>query len=87
MTLSITFLYIFNRSEIHTLVFLYTDPGSGALIWQLLVASFVGILFYVRTFIRRITAMMSGRRSNEESIQQAAVDRDDSTTPNRNMLQ
>lgn len=87
MTLSITFLYIFNRGDIHALAFLYTDPGSGALIWQLLVASFVGILFYVRTFIRRITAMMSGRRSNEESIQQAAVDRDDSTTPNRNMFQ
>lgn len=87
MTLSVSFLDVFNRSDIHTLAILYADPGSGALIWQLLVASFVGILFYMRTFIRRITAMMSGRRSNEESIQQAAVDRDDSTTPNRNMFQ
>jgi len=27
---------------------LYTDPGSGALLWQLLLASIVGCLFYVR---------------------------------------
>jgi hypothetical protein len=26
----------------------YTDPGSGALIWQMLAAGFVGLLFYVR---------------------------------------
>ena len=26
----------------------YTDPGSGALIWQMLVAGFVGAAFYVR---------------------------------------
>jgi hypothetical protein len=28
----------------------YTDPGSGALIWQLLVAAFAGALFYFRRF-------------------------------------
>ena len=26
----------------------YTDPGSGALIWQLLVAGFFGAIFYFR---------------------------------------
>jgi hypothetical protein len=87
MAQSISFLYVFNWSDIHTLAFFYTDPGSGALVWQLLVASFFGVLFYVRTFIRRITAMMSGRRSKEESIRQAGVDREGSTTPNRNRLQ
>jgi hypothetical protein len=85
--LSISFLYVFNCSDIHTLAFLYTDPGSGALVWQLLVASFFGILFYLRAFIRRITAMMSGRRGGEESNQQAVVERDESATPNRNRLQ
>jgi hypothetical protein len=84
--LSISFLYIFNYSDIHTLAFLYTDPGSGALVWQLLVASFFGILFYLRAFIRRITEKISGRRSREESHQQAAVERDGSITPNRNRL-
>jgi hypothetical protein len=86
MTLSVSFLYIFNWSDINTLAFLYTDPGSGALVWQLLVASFFGVLFYLRAFIRRITEKMSGRRSREKSNQQAAVARDRSTTPNRNRL-
>jgi hypothetical protein len=87
MTLSISFLYVFNCSGIHTLAILYADPGSGALIWQLLVASFVGILFYVRSFIRRISAMMSGRKNMEEGDLQAAVDRDSSGAPSRNSLQ
>ena len=29
----------------------YTDPGSGALLWQALVASFVGAGFYFRKFL------------------------------------
>jgi hypothetical protein len=87
MTLGSGLLYVFNYSKIHTLAFLYTDPGSGALIWQLLVASFFGILFYLRAFIGRIAAMMSDRRSRKEINQQAAVGRDGSTTPNRNRLQ
>jgi hypothetical protein len=86
MTLSVIFLYGSNWSDIHTLAFLYSDPGSGALIWQLLVASFVGGLFYIRSFIRRIAAMMSGRRSGEKLDQQAAVDQAGSTTPNQNGL-
>jgi hypothetical protein len=28
----------------------YTDPGSGALVWQMIVAGFVGGLYYVRKF-------------------------------------
>jgi hypothetical protein len=87
MTLSVTFLYIFNWIDIHSWAFLYTDPGSGALIWQLLVASFVGGLFYIRSFIRIITAKMSGRRSGGQSDRQAAVDQTGSTTPNRNRIQ
>jgi hypothetical protein len=86
MTMSITFLYIFNWSGIHTLAFLYTDPGSGSLVWQLVVASFVGGLFYLRSFIRRIAAMMSGGKSGERRDQQAAVDQAGSTTPNQNRL-
>jgi hypothetical protein len=26
----------------------YADPGSGALIWQVLVAAFIGVLYYFR---------------------------------------
>ncbi len=28
----------------------YTDPGSGALIWQMVAAGFVGLMFYLRKF-------------------------------------
>jgi hypothetical protein len=29
----------------------YTDPGSGLLIWQTLIAALVGASFYVRRFV------------------------------------
>ncbi|MEO7652770.1 MAG: hypothetical protein ABIZ80_20100 [Bryobacteraceae bacterium] len=41
----------------------YTDPGSGALIWQMLVAAFVGSMFYVRRF----TAWFRARKSSKAS--------------------
>jgi hypothetical protein len=40
----------------------YTDPGSGALVWQMLVAGFVGSLFYIRKFI---SWLRSGRTDSE----------------------
>ena len=36
----------------------YTDPGSGALIWQMMVAGLVGVGFY----FRRITAWFKNRK-------------------------
>jgi hypothetical protein len=32
----------------------YTDPGSGALLWQVLVAGFVGGMYYFRNILQRI---------------------------------
>jgi hypothetical protein len=32
----------------------YADPGSGTLIWQLLVGASVGVIFYGRLLWRRI---------------------------------
>ena len=32
-------------------VYAYTDPGSGTLIWQMLAAGSVGLLFYVRRIV------------------------------------
>jgi len=29
----------------------YTDPGTGAMIWQMLAAGAVGVLFYFRRFL------------------------------------
>jgi diacylglycerol kinase len=31
-----------------TIAQVYIDPGSGALLWQVLAAAFVGVLFLVR---------------------------------------
>lgn len=36
----------------------YTDPGTGALIWQMAVAGLVGVGFY----FRRITAWFKNRK-------------------------
>ena len=36
----------------------YTDPGSGALIWQMLVAGLVGVAFY----FRRLASWLKGKR-------------------------
>ena len=30
----------------------YTDPGSGALLWQMIVAGFVGMMFYARRILK-----------------------------------
>jgi hypothetical protein len=30
------------------ILLLYADPGSGALVWQLLVGAFIGAMFYFR---------------------------------------
>jgi hypothetical protein len=30
----------------------YTDPGSGALLWQMIVAGFVGMMFYGRRILK-----------------------------------
>jgi hypothetical protein len=32
----------------------YIDPGSGALLWQGLIAAFVGGLFYIRSICRLV---------------------------------
>jgi hypothetical protein len=36
----------------------YTDPGTGALIWQMMVAGLVGVGFY----FRRITSWFKNRK-------------------------
>jgi hypothetical protein len=45
-------------------IFAYVDPGSGLLAWQLVVAGFVGLLFYlkkVRSYFGRIGRKMFGK--------------------------
>ncbi len=33
----------------------YVDPGSGAMLWQILAATFLGMLFYIRKIVETIT--------------------------------
>lgn len=40
----------------------YTDPGTGALIWQMMVAGLVGVGFY----FRRITAWFKKRKGPKD---------------------
>jgi len=47
---------------------LYTDPGSGALLWQLLIAGFLSGLFYLR---RAKDWFMTARKQSK----QAGVDK------------
>jgi hypothetical protein len=36
----------------------YADPGSGALLWQGLLASIVGAMFFVRRFVSWVKSKM-----------------------------
>lgn len=47
-------LLIFASSFVVQQASAYTDPGSGALIWQALMAGGVGLMFYLRKFVARI---------------------------------
>jgi hypothetical protein len=42
---------------------LYTDPGSGALIWQLVVAAGLGAAFYFRHYLGKAKALIASRKS------------------------
>lgn len=52
-------------SAVGFLAFFYGDPGSGTLIWQLLLASVVGAAFYVRFYFRRIRDAVSNARPRD----------------------
>jgi hypothetical protein len=52
---------------------IYTDPGTGALILQLLVAAFLGTVFYLRYFTKRARNLFSRKRQNDENLEASAV--------------
>lgn len=47
----------------------YTDPGAGALLWQLLLASFVGGAFYARLLIRQVKTRIAGLKKTDSDYQ------------------
>lgn len=50
----------------------YADPGSGMLIWQLGTAAALGVLFYARTFLRKIRLLRQSRALKDHHEQPAA---------------
>lgn len=52
----------------------YTDPGSGALIWQLLLAASFGAAFYVRKLLAWIGIGRKVRGENKKKDEKIVVD-------------
>lgn len=51
--LSVTIITILTVQPVHA----YIDPGTGSLIWQAILAAFVGMMFYIKKvnlFIRSV---------------------------------
>jgi hypothetical protein len=46
----------------------YADPGSGALIWQILVGASIGVMFYLRAIIRWVRGLKANRKANENAF-------------------
>jgi hypothetical protein len=44
----------------------YIDPGSGALIWQAILAAFFGGAFYFRRFLGRLTFWKKGDKTETD---------------------
>jgi len=42
------------------MIIAYIDPGLGALLWQMIVAAFVGLLFYLKQTRRWIVGVILG---------------------------
>ena len=49
------------------MLFLYTDPGTGTLILQLLIAAFLGVFFYIRFFFKRVGGFFSRKKTAEDN--------------------
>ena len=46
---------------------LYADPGSGMLMWQLIAAAGLGLLFYARTIFRRIRNLFANSSKENDT--------------------
>jgi hypothetical protein len=49
-------------------ILLYTDPGTGAMIWQLLIAAGLGATFYFRHYIAKVRTLLSARKNRGQEI-------------------
>lgn len=54
-----------NMLEIPILMLIYADPGSGALLLQMLMAALFGALFYFRSFRDRVFGLFRKRSAEQ----------------------
>ena len=57
-------LLIATQARVHA----YTDPGTGTMVWQLLLAASFGVMFY----LRRILNWARGLRGRHVQVQEQA---------------
>jgi len=53
--------------SIYFLGLLYADPGSGMLIWQLITAAGLGLLFYSRSIVKKIRGLLGNDHEREKT--------------------
>jgi len=44
---------------------LYTDPGTGAMLWQLLAAAFIGAAFYFRHYATKVKVLIASMKNKK----------------------
>lgn len=49
-----------------TLLIFYTDPGTGAMLWQLLAAAFIGGAFYFRHYLAKLKVLFKTARVKDK---------------------
>jgi hypothetical protein len=57
----------------------YADPGSGALIWQILVGASIGVMFYLRAITRWVRGLKSKRKADGNTFPSEAEKEPDPT--------
>ena len=63
-----------------SIMLLYTDPGTGTLILQLLAAGFIGAAFYARQFARRAKSLFSKTDGGADNASSGAAKADGSSS-------
>jgi hypothetical protein len=54
-----------SQTMVFSTIFLYTDPGTGAMLWQLSAAAFVGLAFYFRHYVSRIKVVFTAMKNKK----------------------
>jgi hypothetical protein len=57
----------FSSVVVTSFAFVYADPGSGMLLWQLITAAALGLLFYARTIVRKIRGLIGSSEDESRS--------------------